>query len=133
MAWDRRDSGKSKVDTRMLLSLNYADKGPDGNGKHVWRGKGPRDRNVCTLAVNDKSVGKEQPQEEIRSVPFKERNPKRGPILGAEHEAMLVRALRGSRDILVQGPKDKQSQQERQVALRKGHGCSSWGMASVIR
>ncbi|GAA0144360.1 hypothetical protein LIER_35916 [Lithospermum erythrorhizon] len=37
---------------------------------------------------------------------------------------MVVRALRGSRYILVQAPKDKHSQLERQVALGKEQGCS---------
>ncbi|GAA0163125.1 hypothetical protein LIER_19073 [Lithospermum erythrorhizon] len=95
--------------------------------------EGLQDPNVCTLAVPDKSVGKEQPHEEIRSVLLKETDPKRGPTLGTEHEVMLVRGIRRSRDKFVRAPKDKQSQQERLVALGKEQGCSHWGMADLFR
>ncbi|GAA0150536.1 hypothetical protein LIER_09460 [Lithospermum erythrorhizon] len=60
-------------------------------------------------------------------------DPKRGPILGDKDEAKLVRALRGSRNILVRAPKDKQSQYGRQVALGKERGCICWGMADLVR
>ncbi|GAA0149086.1 hypothetical protein LIER_08352 [Lithospermum erythrorhizon] len=77
--------------------------------------------------------GGKQPPEEIRSVPSRERDPKKGPTLWAEHEAIVVRALRGSRDIHLRAPKAKQSQQERQVALGKEQGCSRWGMVDPVR
>ncbi|GAA0172424.1 hypothetical protein LIER_26254 [Lithospermum erythrorhizon] len=60
--------------------------------------------------VPEESPNKGRPHEEIRSIPFDERDPtkvfKIGTTLGAEQEAMLVRVLREYWDIFTWEPKD---------------------------
>ncbi|GAA0166550.1 hypothetical protein LIER_21680 [Lithospermum erythrorhizon] len=68
------------------------------------------DLNVCTLVVLDENAEKDQRQEEIRSIPFEDKDPMGVPTLGVEHEAMFIRTLRGSRDILARIPKKEKKQ-----------------------
>ncbi|GAA0161678.1 hypothetical protein LIER_17935 [Lithospermum erythrorhizon] len=70
----------------------------------------PRDRNMCTLVVPEESFKKGRPHDEIRSIPFDERNTakvfKIGTKLGEEHGAMLIRVLMANRDTFAWEPKD---------------------------
>ncbi|GAA0156651.1 hypothetical protein LIER_14095 [Lithospermum erythrorhizon] len=56
------------------------------------------DRNMCTSQVPGESPKKGKPHEEIRSVPFDEKEPAKvfriSTTLGAEHKAMLIRVIR---------------------------------------
>ncbi|GAA0159957.1 hypothetical protein LIER_16621 [Lithospermum erythrorhizon] len=71
---------------------------------------GLRERNVCSLEVPKESPKKRRPHEEIWSIPFEERDPKKvfkiGTMLGAKHEEMLIRVLREYRDIFAREPQD---------------------------
>ncbi|GAA0146797.1 hypothetical protein LIER_06665 [Lithospermum erythrorhizon] len=76
----------------------------------TYRGaKGSRDRNVCTLELREESPKKGRPPEEIRSVLFDERVPKKvfkiGITQGAEHKAMLIWVLREYQNIFPWEPK----------------------------
>ncbi|GAA0157894.1 hypothetical protein LIER_15055 [Lithospermum erythrorhizon] len=66
-------------------------------GTTSWGLEGSRDRNVYNLEVPEESPKKGRPHEEIWSISFDERDPVRvfkiGTMLGAEHEAMLIREL----------------------------------------
>ncbi|GAA0159287.1 hypothetical protein LIER_16101 [Lithospermum erythrorhizon] len=82
--------------------------GLDETGKYARGTVAPTDRDIRTLEVSEESPKKGWPHEEIRSVPFDERNPKTAfkieTTLGSEHEAMLIRVLTEYRGVLSDCP-----------------------------
>ncbi|GAA0183274.1 hypothetical protein LIER_30713 [Lithospermum erythrorhizon] len=68
------------------------------------------DRNVCILQVLEEISRKGKPHEDVRSVPFDEKDPakvfKIGTTLGTEHEEMLIRLLQEHPDIFAWELKD---------------------------
>ncbi|GAA0142883.1 hypothetical protein LIER_03684 [Lithospermum erythrorhizon] len=72
--------------------------------------KAQMDRKVCTLQVPEESPKKGKPNEDVRSVPFDEKDPvkvfKICTTLGAEHQEVHMRVLREYRDIFSWEPKD---------------------------
>ncbi|GAA0147299.1 hypothetical protein LIER_07035 [Lithospermum erythrorhizon] len=119
--------GEPEEGTRMLSSLYKTHKGPATS----QGADGPKDRNVCTLEVPEESLKKEQSQEEIRRIPFDERDPmKIGRSIeiyvdamliksreAADHEANLRESFenlpRRPEPILVQGQKAREIDSER--------------------
>ncbi|GAA0176220.1 hypothetical protein LIER_29253 [Lithospermum erythrorhizon] len=96
--------------------------------------EGLRDRKVCTLAVSGKNMGEKRLQEEVRSFMNKKKGSKRCPISGAEHGAILVRALKGPKGTLVRVQRDTPSQLKQQTLVgEKEQGCSCWTTSATGR
>ncbi|GAA0150151.1 hypothetical protein LIER_09154 [Lithospermum erythrorhizon] len=70
----------------------------------------PPEQDICTLEPPEESPRNGKPHEEVWSIPFDERDPKKvfkiDTLLGVEHEAMLIRVLQEYCCIFAWEPKD---------------------------
>ncbi|GAA0143688.1 hypothetical protein LIER_35792 [Lithospermum erythrorhizon] len=108
--------------TRVLSSLDEADKGTDGGWNYAPRGVEASERVYPRISGRKAQEG--ATAFEIRSIPFDERDPtkvfKIGTTLGAEHEAMLVRVLREYQDVFAWEAKDV-PRVDPEVSVHKPH------------